>query len=343
LTLVYTVVAPESLYESLVKVTVKFLSHEPITFSRVIVPAQYTVIDFSASGHVSGIPSEFSYTESLSAICLKPSRGECEIKLELLLQGAVESSYGDLFPLISTYLQLEFSIEPLKKDDKLIVHIRFPSRCHGYIHYSEIEVDDTCYRFLQEENELLHTFAGTENPQVSYVAVHSKKNEPSLVKTKIRAHYRRSFISLSALYLLPLLVGLPIIVVWGYPNLDLVTRMSFTLTAVPIVFSLWYKMSSGMLSPRNLLNFVYLVSAVIWSVYAFVFQGLGIQMSGWTFLPYSMWIGYHFWLLWRFGRHPLQVKVDASLRFFRWVFQSFVKATDRISYRRLKAKRHTAV
>ncbi|MGA3405846.1 MAG: hypothetical protein ABSD49_08960 [Candidatus Bathyarchaeia archaeon] len=264
-----------------------------------------------------------------------------EIACIVELMDAVQDSGWDLYPLVSGHVNLEMTLGPY---DRLRLRLRFPKGCRGYIHHSQIKIQSNSYDFTSEAKDagrnLDHDIYGIRDLQISYILIDDVKKSMQAT-IEVNSYFRQAFVSLSGSFLLPFLIGFPIILVWGFPGLDLLARMSFTLSAIPLVFSMWYRtLSSGSQDVLSLMDGIYAFLAIVWAGYALLFQALGTSIGLSPLALYFLLIFYAVYLLSRFWAHPFADQLEDQefksvprvLRFYRHLVNDTAGVLNRIYY-----------
>ena len=337
---VFLTISPQSLYRSLVRITVRTCLKDSGTYALSL-PNRLKVLDVDVK---SQLPSSWRIVEDSdkTVVELRAEQGG-EIVSNLLVIGAIEDSGWDLYPLVSGHVDLEMTLDPYRS---LRLRLVFPKGCRGYVHYSCVKIGGLTYDFSPEAGEvgrsLDHEVTGMRELEISYALV-EKKGSPDPIPIRVESYFRQAFISLAGSFLLPFLVGFPIILVWGFPGLEPITRLTFTLSAVPLVFSMWYRtLSSGIQDILSLMDGVYAFLVIVWAGYAAFFQISGASVGLPAFVPYFCVIFYSIIILFRFRTHPFKYKavdpklksIPRVLKLYRWVVRGIVRILDWVYYRR---------
>ncbi len=338
---VFLTISPESLYSSPARIKAKIYLRKraPYTLSF---PKELQILDVGVSSvatHVAYRIIEDAVRRSIQLTARKAG----EIFLNILVSGAVQDSGWDLYPLVSGHVGFSMTLDSYKT---LRVSLMFPRGCRGYIHHCSISVLDTTYDFSSEAiaagHGLNHEIFGMRELEISY-SLADNRQQLNPVTLRIDSYFRQAFISLAGSFLLPFLVGFPIILVWGFPGLEPIARLTFTLSAVPLVFSMWYRtLLSGIQDILSLMDGVYAFLVIVWAAYAIFYQTVGSSIGLVTLAPYFGLILYSVILLFGFRAHPYKDKtvdprrksIPTVFKLFRRIVRSIVIILDMIYYGR---------
>jgi hypothetical protein len=320
---VYLTIEPESIYTSLLVVSITLA--ETDSDFRIEFPSSFGVYDIESNARSSLVTSSDS-----TSVVLKPNGRRGVERARIRLSGGVSDSGYAFFPLITTGLRLKFSVSECIAPK---IGVRFPFDCGPYLAYCQIEVDGVAYNCTEESAEagrgLKYHARGLEKVGDSLTA-EVKENVRPDAPVDVSMYFRRRTINALGVLLIPLLVGIPLIIAWGYPGFDLVVRLSFTLSAIPALFGLWYRYAAGMKDPNSFYDLVWFLSALVWFAYIVAFELFGLPL--WGSLLYFVWIITVMSPVFSYRHHPFQVNKPLVLRFHDRLYRLFYKATDRVSY-----------
>jgi hypothetical protein len=334
-------ISPESLYHSATRVTARIYLNGAgaynLSFPNSI---QITHVDIkSAAGLTS---CEILETPNERILQLKNAQPG-KITANLLLSESVQDSGWDLYPLVAGHLKLNLTLDSYHT---MRFRVNLPKGCRAYIRHSSVKVQGLSYDFSQEAisagRKLIHEVSGMRDLAVSFALVHNNTDlQPKLIQADI--YFRQAFVSLSGAFLLPYLIGFPIILVWGFPSIDPGTRLTLTLSAIPVVFSMWYRtLSSGTQDVLSLMDGIYIFLAFVWTIYAIFFQIEGTSVGLWPLVAYIGLIAYAVYVLFSFWAHPYKDPIEdrdlrsipTVLKLYRRIVESVHKIFDAIYYRR---------
>lgn len=323
-------VSPESLYGSLTKVNFKtFYFGNPPAKTRIVFPANYHIADVKVRIRGSKTSYEMKTTKEGTILTFKPSSQEREVSAIIIVDGAVEDSGEIYYPLISAELHLGFRVESC---DDLMIRIIYPYPCHAYANSTAISVDDRTYRAgdigrKESSYHLKYHDKGYIHTQVSY-ACHDSLPKSSSTNVRINSYYRPSFVHYLPPFLFPAIIGLPIIALWGIPDLSFMQRLLATVSYVPVVFTIWQKsISIGKQRISSLINNLYIFWGVVCFLYIATFQLFQVEAAWTIFIPYLLSIPYLSLLIYTisvltsFGINPIQVSEPKIFRVHRFFAQ----------------------
>lgn len=140
-----------------------------------------------------------------------------------------------------------------------MVCIIYPYPCHAYSNLTAISVDNRDYvaghiRRRESPYHLAYHDKGYIRTQVSY-ACHDSLPKSSSTEIKINSYYRPSFVQYLPPFLFPAIIGLPIVALWGIPDLTFMQQVLGTVSYIPVVFTTWHKgISIGKQRISSLIN-----------------------------------------------------------------------------------------
>jgi hypothetical protein len=333
-------ISPESIYHSATRLTARICLNSAgvynLTFPNRI---QITHVDVKSGAG----PTEWQILEASGqrALQLKSARPG-EITVSLLLSESVQDSGWDLYPLVAGHLKLDLALDPYRT---LRFRVNLPKGCRAYIRHSFVKVQGISYDFSKEAisagRALTHEVAGTRDLEVSFALVlNNRELEARTIEVDI--YFRQAFVSLAGAFLLPYLIGFPIILVWGFPGVDPGTRLTLTLSAIPVVFSMWYRtLSSGIQDILSLMDGIYIFLALVWTAYAVFFQTQGASAGLGVLVPYFTLIAYSIYLLFGFETHPYKDLIEDPdsksipkiFKLYRRIVQGVHRVFDAVYYR----------
>lgn len=335
----YVTIFPESLYSSLTKVKFKifFLSKSRTTL-KLIFPASCPIINIKVNSRKTGTNYQMQVGKQRTTLTIESSSEEREVSVAILIDKAVEDSGEIYFPLISTRLHFCFRVEPC---EDLMVRIIYPYPCHAYANLTTISVDNRTYvaghiRRKESPYHLAYHDKGYIRTQVSY-ACHDSLPKQSPTEIKIDSYYRPSFVQYLPPFLFPSIIGLPIVALWGIPDLTFMQRLLGTVSYIPVVFTIWHRgISIGKMRISSLINNLYIFWGMVCFLYTIAFQVLHVETTWIVFLPYLVLMLYVLYVLSLFGTSPIQISEPKIFRVHRFLAQARHELEGWITSRILK-------
>jgi hypothetical protein len=334
-------VSPESLYHSATRLTARICLNGAGTYNLSFPESlQLTSVDVTST--VGATSWQVLETENKRMVQLRNTQPG-EITVNLLVSEAVQDSGWDLYPLVAGHLKLNLGLDSYRT---LRFRVSLPKGCRGYIRHSSVKVHGLSYDFSRKTisagRGLMHEVSGMRDLEVSFALVHNNiSSQPLLLEADI--YFRQTFISLSGAFLLPYLIGFPIILVWGFSGIDPGTRLTLTLSAIPVVFSMWYRtLSTGIQDILSLMDGIYIFLALVWTSYAIFFQTQGTSVGLGALVPYFGLIAYAIYILFGFEAHPYKDPIEdptwrsipTIFKLYRRIIQNVHKIFDVIYYHR---------
>jgi hypothetical protein len=310
------VVSPESRYGSLVRFTgnIYFMgtAHQlSITF-----PIELSSIEFNVvgTGNKPRIRQESSSENSV--IVITPADTERRLTIKAKVPNAASDSGYGYYPFVTSLLNFRMRIQGV---DSISVVIELPPGTSPYSMLTEIRIGNK--RILwgsrkDAEAPIDHYFRGDGKTIQVLLGAKSdtlKNREASIC---ICVPYRIRSNLLPGIILMPLLVGFPIIIIWGLPVeiASFLTKIYSMLTAFPVLLALWLKNTEGSIHPLSYINAIWFFSALSWLLYAVYFTVTGAWLTisfvnSLALIPYFLWSAYNLGLLVWFRNKPTKAGV----------------------------------
>jgi len=326
-------IEPESRYRSLINLRMKMHSLNTQKIELTI-PTKYKIIEIDTeSNHT--VSSEDKFTK----IQLHELQQDSQIQIELKISDALNDSGYSYYPYVTSYLTFEMELTGINEISLLTV---LPPTSGPYSMLSSYWINDRkfVWQTIAKENDIpIAYYSKGEGKKIQPVLGADYKTKEDHIIIKAEIPFRIKTVKLPSFVILPLLIGFPLMIIWGLESIPLLTKLTSSLASVPLIFAVWQRNTADSLDPTDFLNTTWLLSIIGWILYALYFQLTGRWistdiLSPSVFIPYFGWIIYHMAVLAWFRNNPTKLEKIPKWFYPFAITRSFgVYVQDRLTHK----------
>lgn len=292
----------------------KLLVHltKETTRIEIKLPSEISIVEYQVSGLHSATQVITSYIDHRT-LTIDRLSDEKQIVVKAKLAGVLDDSGYGYYPYVTSYFRMSAIISGI---NEISVLVELPSGSGPYSMFTYFQLNETRYVWgsRAKENELpIDYYSKGEGRQAHSILGANYISKTDSIKIGVEAPFRIKTVNLPGLAILPLLIGLPFIVIWGLPEPDisLLTKLSSSLAATPVFFAVWQRNTAESQDPLDFINSSWFLSSIAWIAYAFFFHlsrnWLTADFLSFLFLtPYFVWIAYNLGVLVWFRNNPTE-------------------------------------
>lgn len=301
---------PESKYTSLLNFELIIHSENTKSSIKLKIPEICKIIQYYVETAKETSSTLFEHNKNVLEIT-NPS-SENQIVLKGKIAHATDDSGYSLYPYVTSSIKFEFQLDGV---DHLYLAVIMPPGAGPYSGFVKAKINGQKYVWERTQGQSgkkeIEYFSKGEGKDIQSVLGFESSSEKKSFDVSLDIPFRIRTVKLPFISLLPVLVGIPLMIIWGLPNSEftILSKMSSSLAAIPVLFAIWQRNTEGSIDPFDFLNATWLTSVALWISYAIAFQLLGwwitAEISGIILLtPYFGWIIYHIVLLAWFRNNP---------------------------------------
>lgn len=304
-------------------------------------PLQNIPIDFEAKSNSRTLNVEEKQDKQNHVFTVLPHASDEGFLFNVSITNAIEDSGYGYYPYVTSLLHLQMIIEGV---DKISTVIELPPGTSPYSMLTEIRINNNKFVWGSREdvqNAIGHYFKG-DGKTIQVVLGTRSTVLDHHARIKLCIPFRMRSNLLPGIVLMPLLIGLPIIIIWGLPEeiASFLTKVYSMLTAFPLLLAVWQRNTQGSIHALSYINVLWVFSALIWLGYALYFNLSKSWLVDSIFsigilLPYAVWFAYNLGLLVWFRNKPTKAGVvHKPFILFEYSLSFMVYIQDKLTHKK---------